>query len=154
MMLLGGKVREPFRPRDGRNTPAVEVRHVLCWWCRTMHSPAEVETCMALPRKPSANGTSGSSSSSVLVPGLLQQYSEIWAFLVTKQWPDGGKRQTGRLSLSCDADMLALAFTDDETGQYACLNGRNLDELLIEAELRLSEATMPWRPSRYSKKGK
>jgi hypothetical protein len=83
--------------------------------------------------------------------GLLTQYSELWAFLTASTFEDGARRRTGRLSLSCDADLLALSLTDEETGQYACLSGRNVTALLEEAELRLSDGSLSWRPSRFKR---
>lgn len=150
----GRKLRPPLRERDGVDVGRVVVHRVLCWWCRTYHPPSEVDACMALPRKPSGNGSSASSMSSALDAGLLKQYSELWGFLTLAAYPDGTKRKTGRLSLSCDVDMLGLGLQDEETGQYAFLNGRSLDDLLLEAESRLSDGTMPWRASRFQGKGR
>jgi len=150
MTRLGGKVREPFRPRDGLGVPGVKILSVLCWWCRTMHSPDEVSTCMALPEKRANAGSSESSTSSVLVAGPLSQYTELWAFLTATSYPDGRKRATGRFSLSCESGLLGLLLQDDETGQYAFLNGRSVEGLLTEVELRLSDGSLSWRPSRYS----
>lgn len=152
MTALGGKVREPFMPRDGNGQPAVKVVEVLCWWCRNFHSPAEVEGCMALPEKRAANGSSTSSTSNALEKGLLEQYAELWEFLTATSYPDGRKRQTGRLTVSFDAGLLGLLLTDEETGQYAFLNGRNVTTLLEEAELRLSDGSLSWRVSRYNQR--
>jgi hypothetical protein len=85
---------------------------------------------------------------------MLSAFSELWAFLTLGTFEDGTRRQTGRLSFTCDVDLLGVSLQDDETGQYAYLNGRSLDDLLLEAELRLKEGTMPWRPSRYAGKAK
>jgi hypothetical protein len=87
-----------------------------------------------------------------LAKGLLTQYSELWAFLTALTHPDGEKRQTGSLSLSFDVDMLKLSLTDDETGQYVCLTGRDIDQLLVEAERGLCDGSLHWRRSRYAKK--
>jgi hypothetical protein len=109
---------------------------------------------MALPRKVAAANGSTSSTSNALDAGLLKQYSEVWAFLTQSAFEDGLKRRTGRISVSCESDMLGLLLTDDETGQYAFLNGRKLDDLLTEAELRLSDGSLSWRPSRYGSRKK
>jgi len=151
---LGGKVREYFQDRDGRNVPAVEIRTVLCWWCRERHSPAEVQACMALPRKTATANGSSSSTSSALAAGLLEPYPELWAMLTAVSFEDGTKRRTARLSLSCESGLLGLLLTDEETGQYAFLNGHRVDDLLAEAELRLADGSLSWRPSRYQGKGR
>jgi hypothetical protein len=87
-----------------------------------------------------------------LDPGLLKQFSELWAFLTQSTYEDGTRRKTGRLSLSCDVDMLGLSLHDEETGQYAFLNGRSLDGLLEEVELRLSDGSLSWRASRFTRR--
>lgn len=154
LTALGGKVRPTFSERDGRPLPGVVVRRVLCWWCREYHDPVEVETCMSLPRKAvSANG-SPSSTSSALDAGPFKQYSELWALLTSTTFEDGTSRQTARLSLSYESGMLGLLLTDDETGQYAFLNGRSVVSLLEEAELRLADGSLSWRPSRYQGKAR
>jgi len=106
---------------------------------------------MALPRKVASAENSTSSTSSVLDAGLLSQYSELWAFLTAAVFEDGQKRRTGRLSLSCEQGLLGLLLNDEETGQYAFLNGRNLTNLIEEVELRLADGSLSWRPSRFSK---
>lgn len=154
LTALGGKPRpmQPARPTDGQ--PATVVSRVLCWWCREMHSPAEVEICMALPRKTAAANGSASSTSKPLAAGLLKQYSELWEFLTAETYPDGTKRRTGRISVSFESGLLGLLLTDEETGQYAFLNGRDLDDLLADGELRLADGSLSWRPSRYQQRKK
>lgn len=123
---------------------------VLCWWCRTVHPASEVEKCMALPTKRAVVGQNGSSTLSALDAGLLKPYSEIWAFLTQRSYPDGTKRQTGRLSLSCGSDGLVLSCTDDQTGQYCTLNGKSLDDLFLAFEAGLAASDLPWRESRFN----
>jgi len=136
------------------NRPPATVVNVLCWWCRNMHSPGEVPLCMALPRKAADANGSPSSTSNALVAGPLKDLPEIWGFLTATSYPDGTKRRTGRLSVSFESGMLGLLLTDDETGQYAFLNGRNLDDLMAEAELRLADGSLSFRPSRYGSRKK
>lgn len=143
-----------FAERDGLRSERVPIRRVLCWRCRAMHSPAEVETCMPLPEKPAPTAGSTSSTSSALAPGPLKEYSELWGFLSLTAYPDGRKRRPGKISLSCDAGLLGLSLMDDETGQYAFLNGKDLDNLLTEAELRLADGTLSFKVSKYSKRSK
>jgi len=152
LTALGGKVRLVDMDTVPSGKPAVTVGRVLCWWCREYHSPAEVEACMALPRKAAAVSGSGSSTLKSLDAGLLTQYSEIWAFLTAEAYEDGTKRQTGRLSLSFESGLLGLLLTDEGNGQYAFLNGRTVNGLLEEAELRLADGSLSWRPSRYGSK--
>jgi len=150
LTALGGKHRPdgdpPTTPARGR----VPVPLVLCWWCREYHPPAEVEKCMVLPRKVAAADGSPSSTSSALVAGQWSQFPELWAFLTATVFPDGGSRKTGRLSVSFESGAMRLSLTDDETGQYASLSGRNLDDLFLDLELRLAEGTLPWKASRYT----
>jgi len=154
LTALGGKVREYFRDRDGRPSPGVVIRSVLCWWCREMHSPGEVSTCMVLPRKTSAVAGSGSSTSKSLGAGPLEQYSELWAFLTAIAYPDGQPRKTGRLSVSCESDLLKVSLTCDETASYATLSGRNLLSILEEIELRLTDGSLTFKPSKYARSGR
>ena len=152
LTALGGKVRPAFRESDGRPLPAVTVRRILCWWCREYHSPEEVDACMALPRKIAGAENSQSSTSNVLDAGPLKQFSELWGFLTATSYPDGVKRRTGRLSVSFESGLLGLLLTDDETGQYAFLNGRNLDDLLAEAELRLADGSLTFKASKWQRR--
>jgi hypothetical protein len=140
-----------FRRHRAPPPPPAKVTRVLCWWCREYHSPAEVEACMALPRKVAGQNGAPSSTSSALEKGLFEQFSELWEFLQASSYSDGTKRRTGRISLSCDAGLLSLILTDVETGQYACLTGRNPSGLFEEAELRLADGSLSWRPSRFTK---
>jgi len=151
---VGGKVREPCWDRDGKPHPAVRVVKVLCWWCRTYHPPDEVRACMALPRKVAPADGKDTSLSSSLDAGQWKSFPELWAFLTTTSFEDGAKRKTGKLSLSSESGMLGLLLTDAETGQYAFLNGRNLDDLLAEAELRLGDGSLSWRASKYPARGR
>jgi hypothetical protein len=154
LTALGGKPRPDFTPRDGRDSPAVKVISVLCCFCREYHSPAEVDQCMVLPRKAASVESSVSFTSNALAAGPLKPFPGLWGFLTATCFEDGTSRKTGRLSVSFASGNLALLLTDDETAQYACLNGRNLDDLLADAELRLETGTVPWRPSRYQGRGK
>jgi len=154
LTAIGGKVRDPCWDRDGRAHPAVRVVKVLCWWCRTFHPPEEVEPCMALPRKVAPAAGSETSSSSSLDAGPLKSSPELWAFLTATSYPDGAKRKTGKLSLSSESGLLGLLLTDAETGQYAFLNGRSLDDLIAEAELRLGDGSLSWRASKYPARGR
>lgn len=104
---------------------------------------------MVLPRKTASADSSGTSTSKSLDAGLLSPFSELWGFLTAMTYPDGVKRRTGRISLSCEKDMLGLLLTDDETSSYAFLNGTSLTELLEEAELRLADGSLSFRPSKY-----
>jgi len=153
--LAAGKLPRPdFRPRDGLNVTPASFSSVLCCRCRAYHSPVEVELCMVLPRKAASAENSGSSTSKSLAAGLLEQYSELWAFLTQTSFPDGTKRLTGKISWSCESGLLGLLLNDLETGSYAFLNGHGITELLEEAELRLSDGSLSWRASRYPARGK
>lgn len=144
--------RPLFQDRGGEGVPASLLpRRVLCWYCREYHAPAEVTACMALPRKMASTDGSATSSSNALAPGPLAEYSEIWAFLTATKYPDGSRRKTGRLSLSCESGVMKLSCTDEETGQYVCLSFADLGEALLAFEAGLAAGDLPWRPSKYGK---
>jgi len=149
LLSAARKWESHFRARDGHDVPPAELRTVLCPGCRERHEPAGVDVCMALPRKSATADSSGTSTSSALAAGLLSEYSELWAFLTATTFPDGSKRQTGKISLSCESGMLGLLLTDAETSSYAFLNGNDVTSLLTEAELRLGDGTLSFRPSKY-----
>jgi hypothetical protein len=110
-----------------------------------------VKCQMALPRK-SENGQATGLSGSPVLPGkLFAEYSSLWEFLTLSHWPDGKKRRTGRLSLSCDVGGLRLSLSDEETGLYASINGATVDDLLLLAEVALRDATMAWRVSQFGR---
>lgn len=151
---LGGRERPPWRVPEGCELPPVVIRRVLCCFCREYHSVAEVDGCMALPRKVAGVSPNGSSGSNVLRAGLLSDFCELWAFLTATSYPDGQKRLTGRLSLSSEHGQLGLLLNDDDNGQYCFLNGDSLDDMLLAVETGLAGSTLSWRPSKWAKKGK
>jgi hypothetical protein len=53
--------------------------------------------------------------------------------------------------LSFESGLLGLLLTDDDNGQYAFLNGKSLEGLLTEAELRLSEGSLSFRASKWQR---
>lgn len=148
---IQGKSRDVISLVDGRQYPSCRRIQQLCYWCEVDRWGAEERTCMAFPTVPVPAASSGSSSSSALAAGPLKQYPELWDFLTTSIMPDGLPRQTGRLSVCFESGVLKLSLTDDHTRQYASLSGRNLDDLLTEVELRLSDGSLPWRPSSFTK---
>jgi len=154
LTAMGGKVRPSPEHNPGMTYPAVVIRKVLCCFCREMHSPGEVEQCMVLPRKEDVKGQLNGSASTALDPGPLKQYSELWSFLTSSTYPDGTPRLTGRISLSFESGMLRLSLNDDETGSYATLNSRSYLTILEEAELRLADGSLSFKPSKYAQKGR
>ncbi len=133
--------------------PPAKFSKIFCWWCRTSHSPDEVEKCMALPRRNEAPASSGSSTSKLAHGQLLSQFSEVLAFLTQTTWPDGKRRTTGRLSLSCGLTSWTLSAVDEESGQYVSLAADTPDDALLMFEAGLADGTLPWRASKYSSKG-
>lgn len=144
-----GKFRDTVSLVDGRSYPSCRQVEQLCYWCELEKWGDKESLLLPLPRRSAGAGNSGSSTSRPLAAGLLLQYSELWAFLTTQRFEDGTKRLTGSLSLSCASGILGLSLSDTETGQYAFLQGNDLDVLLLEAEGRLGDGTMPWKASRY-----
>lgn len=153
--IVAGRIKWPPAGDAGSAEPddLPADRTILCWWCREYHRASEVKGCMGLPMKKATQGNSTSSTSSVLVPGLLAAFSEIWAFLTATSYPDGSKRRTGRLSLSCESGQLKLSLSDDETAQYICLSSTSLDDALLAAEVGMAEGTLSWRESKYQGQG-
>jgi len=129
-------------------------REVLCWWCREVHLASEVESCMKLPRKNAAVAGSESSTLKSSDAGPLSPFSAILAWLSQTCFEDGTRRQTGRLTLSFESGMWGLSFVDTESQQYAFLEGRNLEEMLLIADDKLDKDMMPWRASKWAPKGK
>lgn len=107
-----------------------------------------------LPTKETRASLDTSSGSTASRSTIFDTFPEFWAFLTCREYPDGSKRQGGKVSLSCELGMWQLVLTDPSTSLYACLNGPELDNLILMAEARLSESTMPWKPSNYTRKGK
>lgn len=144
---LGGKVREPFRDRDGGIHPAVRVLDVLCWWCRERHSPDEVEKCMAMPRPVAARGEGSTSSSTAKMPPWLSQFPELWEFLSRTSYADGTSRALGKISLGLVSDGIQVTLTDPSSSTYCSRHYPNLDDALLGFEIGLKEQSLTWRAS-------
>jgi hypothetical protein len=102
---------------------------------------------LVLPRKSLSPNAGQSSSSSALITGLLSPYPELWAFLTASAHPDGTKRQTGRMSWSCERGCVKCSLTDEETNAFVCRSGSSVDELLALLERHLVAGTLEWIPS-------
>lgn len=146
-----GKFRDVTSLVDGRQYPSCRRVQQLCYWCEVERWGTEDRTCMAFPTVPVPAAGSATSSSSALDAGLFKQYPELWDFLTTSILPDGTPRVTGRLSVCFESGVLKLSLTDDHTRQYASLSGRAMDDLLVEVELRLSDGSLPWRASSFTR---
>lgn len=146
-----GKSRAMYSLVNGREHPSCRIVAQLCYWCEVKRWGEVEQPCMAFPTVPAPVPGSGLSTSSVLDAGLFKQYPELWDFLTTSVLPDGALRLTGRLSVCFESGVLKLSLTDDHTRQYASLSGRAMDDLLAEVELRLSDGSLPWRPSSFTK---
>ncbi len=154
LTALGGKPR-PDSWSAGQAVPGrVVITEVLCCFCRERHTPEEVLKCMVLPRKAAAAENSPSSTLNALDAGQWKLFPELWEFLTASVFPDGASRKTGRLSVSFESGAIRLSLTDEETGQYASLSGRKLDDLFLDLELRLAEGSLPWKASRYASRAK
>jgi hypothetical protein len=149
-----GKFRETTSLVDGRSYPSCRQIERLCYWCDVEKYGLKEQDLLPLPKRTAVAGHSQSSTSRPLVAGLLTQYSEVWALLTASQDEDGNSRRTASLSLSCESGLLGLSLNDWETGQYCYLQGKSLDDLLTEAELRLSDGSMPWKPSKHAQRKK
>jgi len=107
---------------------------------------------MSLPKPIPATNGSASSTSVVRADTLLKPYSEVWEFLTACQYPDGTKRQTGRLSLSWNGHAWAIALTDPTTGLFAFIEGTSPDDVLLTIDTMMGEDRVPWRSSKYPSK--
>lgn len=150
----GGKPPLPHDP-GRRLCCLIGVDLARCPACGIGWLPQEsmVQMC-PLPTKSTRESLDSSSGSIVSRSTIFDSFPECWAFLTCYAFPDGSKRQGGKMSLSCELGMWQLVLTDPSTSLYACLTAPELDSLILMAEARLSESTMPWRPSNYSSKRK
>jgi len=148
-----GSIVEPSK-FDGKVYPSCRRLIRLCYWCLMVRWGDKESVCMGFPTQPVAANGQQSSESSALVAGPFKQFSELWDFLTTTQMPTGESRVTGRLSLSFESGFLKVSLTDDQTRSYCSLQGRNLDDLLAEIDLRLGDGSLPWRVSNYTPKGR
>lgn len=147
LKAIGGRDRQPFRERDGLDVPAVQVRSVLCWWCRLYHSPAEVEACMALERPVPAEANGSISSLTAKPPSWLSQLPELWEFLSKPSYADGKPRQLGKISLGLVSGGIQVTLTDPSSQTYCSRQFPTLDDALLAFELGLKEGTLAWKAS-------
>lgn len=105
---------------------------------------------MPLPRPAPQTDRNGSSSSAVSTPGLLSEFPELWAFLTLSAFPDGSRRQTGRMSFSYASGTVTVSLTDTHTGTYVCRTGKSPDDALQALESGLRTESLDWMASRYS----
>ena len=107
-----------------------------------------------LPTKETRDQLAISCGSSLKPSTTFSSFPELWAFLTCDLSPDGSRRPPGRVSLCCEQGLWKLVLTDVNTSLYACLTSMDLDSLILMAEARLSESTVPWRPSTFEPRGK
>lgn len=144
-------------PEIKRRRPCclVPVDLARCALCLPGCLPRESMVPMCpLPTKQTRESLDSSSGLSAKPSSTFDSFPELWAFLTSSAFPDGTKRQTGKISLSFDSGMWNLVLTDVHTSLYACLTAQTVDDLVLMAEARLAESTMPWRPSNYTPKGR
>jgi hypothetical protein len=85
---------------------------------------------------------------------MFNGFPELWLFLTSCEAPDGSKRLPGTVSLSLNGNMWQLALTDPTLGLYSALSSTSLDDLVLMAESRMADGTMPWKLSKYPPKKK
>jgi hypothetical protein len=112
-----------------------------------------VEMCPlpTMQTKDSLRSTSGSSAGP---SKTFDCFPELWAFLTSTVGPDGAPRLPGRVSLCWDAGLWTFSLNDPTTGLYASLTAQVLDDLILMAEARLSESTVPWKLSKWAPRAK
>ncbi len=147
LTALGG-IPRPVNWYDGCPVPGrVVVTDILCWWCRSRHSPGEVEKCMALERPVIAEPGGSISSLTARIPPWLAQFPELWEFLSKPSYKDGTPRQMGKISLSLVSDGIQVTLTDPSTSAYCCRQYKSLDDALLTLEVGLGEGSLTWKAS-------
>jgi hypothetical protein len=147
LKALGGKPREPFRDVNGHVPPGVVVRSILCWWCRTMHHPDEVDQCMAMQRPKAAVGDGSTSSWIAKMPPWLTQFPEVWEFLSKGSYKDSTPRQLGKVSLCLVADGIQMTLTDPTSCTYCSRHFRTIEDALLGFEIGLGDGSLSWKAS-------
>lgn len=104
---------------------------------------------LPLPRKTDPVTGTSTSSSGALAPGWLSGLPEIWAFLTSTVFPDGSKRQPGKLSFSYGSGVITLSLTDVETNLFVSRSSRDMNEVLLGVEQGLLDSTLDWKASKY-----
>lgn len=153
---LGGRVRDRLRFLDGPGEPAAVFHRILCWWCRTMHEPAEVAVCMAMPRPVAVSANGSTSSLTAKMPSWLTQFPEIWEFLSRPSYEGGAPRQLGKVSLGLVSDGVQMTLTDPSSSTYCSRHFPTLEDALLGFEIGLKDGSLSWKASgpQRGKKGR
>ena len=154
--VAGTRWSPQFMPRDGFDAGPVPVPRVLCLWCRSYHSPAEVPTCMAMPRPVPLSVDGSTSSLTATMPKWLSRFPELWEFLSKASYQGGAQRQLGKVSLGLVSDGIQMTLTDPSSSTYCSRHYPTLEEALLGFEAGLKDGSLPWKPSgpQRGKKGR
>jgi hypothetical protein len=112
------------------------------------------QLCMAMQEPTVTRKGEGSSSSSAIRGELLSHFSELWAFLSGTTYASGKPRLTGSLSVSLASDGVKVTLTDPTSGTYCTRVGNSLDDVLMQLEIGLADATLKFLPSSFAKQKK
>jgi len=84
------------------------------------------------------------------------RYPSLWTMLASRNYPDGGARQTSTLLFFVDQGCLKACLNDRDQGLQAWASGATVADLLDALERGLEEDTLDWRASgkRVGRKGK
>lgn len=109
---------------------------------------------LPLPQPKSTATAESTSSSGPLTLGWLLPLPELSAFLTSVTFPDGSKRQPGRLSFSYASGVITLSLMDPSSNHFVSRSSRSMDDLLLGLEEGLASSSLDWMPSKYPAKGR
>lgn len=147
LTALGGVPREHDTSAMGKPYPPIVIRRILCWWCREMHSPDEVEACMAIERPKPVESNGSTLSLTAKMPPWLSQFPELWEFLSKPSYKDGTPRQLGKVSFGLNSGGIQMTLTDPSSSTYCSRNYPTMEDALLAFEVGLGDGSLTWRAS-------
>jgi hypothetical protein len=147
----GKQPRPMLESLDARYFPPVDVYDlVLARELEQLRWRTE-QLCMAMQEPTVPKKGEGSFTSSASRGELLSQFSELWAFLSGTTYASGKQRLTGSLSVSLASEGVKVTLMDPTSGTYCTRVGNSLDDVLMQLELGLADATLKFLPSNFAK---
>jgi hypothetical protein len=114
-----------------------------------------VEGCEML-RKPVQSTSVGAAGG--YAPGLQTEYPNLADFLCQTSWEDAaGKRESrtpGSLTVFVEMGKVKLCLNDKALMRVGFLSADSMEEALINAERKLGDDSVDWRPSDEARKKK
>lgn len=113
------------------------------------HGRASKDKKWMLLKKPSANGSSGGSSSKPICHGtILSAFPALLEFLTLSTWEDGSPRKPGTLLIFLDGGTWKACLKDKNGPRVCFVSCPDLDGLLLAVEQGLIDDSLDWRPDR------